>query len=67
MNRELEEWLRYHWRRDNHPKYQRYFDEWLNNLLSIPDSEYTKHIIEYLERQMYNEKNGVLGKTLILK
>jgi hypothetical protein len=56
MTKELEEWFRYHWRRDNHPKYQRYFDEWLKNLLPTQ--------IEYFKKQMYNEKNGVLGKTL---
>jgi hypothetical protein len=56
MTKELEEWLRYHWRRDNHPKYQRYFDEWMANLLPTQ--------IEYFKKQMYNEKNGVLGKTL---
>lgn len=56
MTNELEEWLRYHWRRDNHSKYQRYFEEWLKN---ISDDQ-----IMYFSKQMYNEKNGVLGKTM---
>ena len=59
MDNELEEWLREHWRRDNHPKYRHLFDEWFSNVLPTQ--------IEYFRKQMYNEKNGVLGKLYIKK
>jgi len=59
MNNELEEWFREHWRRDNHPKYQRYFDEWIKNILPSQ--------IEGFKKQMFNEKNGVLSSLTAKK
>lgn len=53
---ELIEWLRYHWRRDNHAKYQKYFNMWLSNI--------TNSQIEYFTKQMFNEKNGIIGKIM---
>ena len=32
MDKELIEYLKEMWRKDNHPKYQKYFEEWINNL-----------------------------------
>ena len=32
MKEELKIWLRERWRRDNHPKYQQYFDPWFDHL-----------------------------------
>lgn len=54
MSNELYEWLFQHWRRDNHAKYLRYFEEWISNI--------TESQIRYFNKQMYNEKNGILGK-----
>lgn len=54
LDNELKEWLFQHWRRDNHTKYLRYFEEWISNI--------TESQIYYFHKQMYNEKNGVLGK-----
>lgn len=31
-NPELYDWLQYHWKRDNHKKYQSYFDPWIENI-----------------------------------
>ena len=31
-NRALYNWLEYEWRISNHPKYQHYFKEWVENL-----------------------------------
>lgn len=54
LDNELKEWLFQHWRRDNHTKYLRYFEEWISNI--------TESQIYYFNKQMHNEKNGVLGK-----
>jgi hypothetical protein len=32
MTKELVEWLEFRWRKDNHKKYHRYFNEWLKNI-----------------------------------
>lgn len=32
MDKDLYEWLRSHFMRDNHPKYRKYFDEWVSNV-----------------------------------
>ena len=28
----MKEWLKTQWKYDNHPKYQKYFEEWYNNI-----------------------------------
>ena len=32
ITKELIEYLKETWKRDNHPKYQKYFEEWMANL-----------------------------------
>lgn len=32
MNDKLYEWLKTHWRYNNHPKYLKYFDDWVENI-----------------------------------
>lgn len=49
----LLEWLRLRWRRDNHAKYQQYFEEWVSNI--------TEDQILAFDKQMYNLENNVLG------
>lgn len=52
IDNELEEWLREHWRKDNHPKYRHLFDDWLSNI--------SQNQIDAFDHQMYNEKNNVI-------
>ena len=54
ISTKLMEWLRYQWKISNHAKYQRYFDEWVKNILPSQ--------IDGFEKQMYNLENHVLGK-----
>ena len=49
---ELKEWLHGIWRRDNHPKYQQYFESWFNN---TTDSQR-----QYFWKQKENIENGSL-------
>jgi hypothetical protein len=32
MSKELYDWLRFRWYKDNHPKYQHLFFEWVDNV-----------------------------------
>ena len=32
MTDELYEWLKFRWGRDNHAKYRKYFEEWVENI-----------------------------------
>jgi len=32
MKKELYEWLKYEWKISNAAKYQKYFEEWVNNM-----------------------------------
>lgn len=47
MNRVLRTYLEVRWRKDNHPKYWRYFDEWVNNITDIQ--------LMYFEKDMKKE------------
>lgn len=49
---ELKSWLRERWRRDNHAKYQQYFEPWFTN---ITDSQ-----IYYFNEQKRHIENGSL-------
>jgi hypothetical protein len=42
----LDKYLKYRFKINNHPKYQKYFDEWLNGV--------TEEQLNYYEREMYN-------------
>ena len=46
------EWLRERWRRDNHAKYQQYFEPWFKNL--------TESQLMYFSKQKKNIENGSL-------
>ena len=48
---ELKSWLRERWRRDNHAKYQQYFEPWFAN---ITDSQI------YKKRPVKNTKSSAL-------
>ena len=48
----LENWLRMRWYRDNHRKYQNYFDWWFSNITDMQKRGF--------EHQMYNDLNNVL-------
>lgn len=52
MNDKLYNWLEKEFYTSNHPKYRRYFKEWVSNL--------TDAQIFSFERQMYNQENKVL-------
>lgn len=52
LRRALKPWLQERWRRDNHAKYQQYFEPWFENLT---DSQ-----LYYFEMQMEHIKNGSL-------
>lgn len=47
-------WLEHHFYYDNHSKYRKYFNEWLNNL--------TKDQINGFIHQMIVEQSGILLK-----
>ena len=49
---ELKEWLRGIWRRDNHPKYQQYFESWFDNTTDFQR--------RYFWKQKENIENGSL-------
>lgn len=49
---ELKSWLRERWRRDNHVKYQQYFEPWFENL--------TESQLMYFSKQKQNIENGSL-------
>lgn len=50
---ELYEWLKKEWRYNNHPKYQQYFDEWIENI--------TQEQADAFMEQKYRQENGVLA------
>ena len=50
----MKEWLKTQWKYDNHPKNQKYFEEWFNN---ITDTQK-----EYFQKQKENIENGSLTK-----
>jgi hypothetical protein len=52
MEHALENWLRYRFYADNHPKYHRYFEEWLSGIVQ---SQLTGFY-----QQMCNDINGIL-------
>lgn len=45
MDKELFEYLKEMWRKSNHPKYQKYFEKWVNNLTpnQIEGAKWWKH------------------------
>jgi len=49
---ELKLWLKELWRRDNHAKYQQYFEAWFENL--------TKSQLYYFGKQKQHIENGSL-------
>lgn len=53
---ELKEWLRKEWNYSSHVKYRHLFEMWWENALDYQ--------LEYFKKQLYNLKNGNLGKTL---
>ena len=53
----IKEWLKTQWKYDNHPKYQKYFEEWYNN---ITDTQK-----QYFQKQKENIENGSLTKWRI--
>ena len=53
MDQELYNWLQNAFYRDNHSKYKHHFDEWIKNI--------TYEQIAGFAKQMYNDKNNVLG------
>jgi hypothetical protein len=50
--KELENWLRDRFYKDNHNKYRHYFDEWYSNLLQSQ--------LDGFAKQMYNDLNNIL-------
>ena len=32
LSKKLYDWLRFQWQESNHPKYQKYFEEWIYNI-----------------------------------
>lgn len=50
---ELKEWMFYTFKRNTHPKYYKYFEEWWNNALPYQ--------LEYFKQQMVRYKNNTLG------
>ena len=57
MKEELKIWLRERWRRDNHAKYQHYFEPWFENL--------TESQIEYFNMQKMHIENGSLTNWIV--
>lgn len=55
----MKEWLRTQWRYDNHPKYQKYFEEWYNN---ITDTQK-----QYFQKQKENIEKGSLINWVLQK
>ena len=56
MDKELFEWLRFRFYRDNHVKYRKYFDEWVENV--------TPSQLEGFKKCMFYDKEGVLAVTV---
>jgi hypothetical protein len=52
INTNFENWIRFRFYKDNHPKYHKYFDEWFSNI--------TESQIQGFNKQMYNDINGIL-------
>ena len=57
MIEELKIWLRERWRKDNHPKYQQYFDPWFEHL--------TESQIYYFNEQKKHIEAGSLTNWII--
>lgn len=49
----LKQWLKEQWKRDNHVKYQKYFEEWFQNI--------TENQIQYFIKQKENIEKGSLS------
>lgn len=43
-NPQLYDWLQFHWKRDNHNKYQKYFVEWIANITENQILGFTKQM-----------------------
>ena len=56
---ELKIWLRERWRRDNHAKYQHYFEPWFNSL--------TEYQLYYFGEQKRHIENGSLTNWITKK
>lgn len=54
MNNELRTYLEWRFRVNNHPKYQKYRDEWINNILSCNLWYYKTEMQHLRERGIYN-------------
>ena len=52
MTRELYEWLKDRWRKDNHTKYLHYFDEWVEN---ITESQIEGYVKQEGNRNVYSK------------
>ena len=50
MSKELYTWLQQEFYRNNHPKYRKYFDEWINGVLP--------HQLDGYEKQMIGQLTG---------
>ncbi len=56
MDKELLEWLRFRFYRDNHVKYRKYFDEWVENV--------TEDQLVGFKKCMFYDKERVLAVTV---
>ena len=55
IQKELYDWLQFRWRNDNHTKYHKYFDDWVNNV--------TEDQIDGFNKQL----NSKIGQDYIWK
>jgi hypothetical protein len=51
MTKELYEWLKFRWSRDNHNKYQHLFSEWIENITPAQIEGFSK---QEKRRNIYN-------------
>ena len=54
MNNELRTYLEWRFRTNNHPKYQKYRDEWINNIPSCNLWYYKAEMQHLQKRGIYN-------------
>jgi len=54
MTDNMREYLRQRFNRNNHPKYHKYFEEWLNNVVDTQ--------LMYFEKEKYRLENNVVLK-----
>ena len=57
MSKDLWEYLEQRFKRNNHPKYLKYFDEWVNNISETQIHYFEIERLNIIQKSKYERKN----------